>query len=364
MQISPPRERSLGKKQANLLAAILRGVPVLGCGNERHVLTDLDVRSALDTLAAGNDAQRTGELNRARPRLLNAIIGAEARHTGYISGLPRHGVEPLLRTVSETVRGPLVLRVVYGASTHIPLRALSYVLPAVRMAARLTAAGQRTPYLKIVLAGPLGSRVNALPGPVTAAETKLLARCLDRLLTALAPGCYGLYRTRPSADTLGALDDLVHTLTPDRRAAVLDRLGGKGGATADEQTLQYAAAHVLLHDRTNAIPLDLEYGTPAPQHAPVIDIGSLQERHFHHARRLFATSAANDTSPTALVLTRHSVPPYTMARDGDLGLRPFLDGTNPQGGPLAPAARHDLRLLQTEFPSAELHDLLTVRRDS
>ena len=42
MQISPPRERSLGKKQANLLAAVMRGVPILGCGKERHVLTDRD----------------------------------------------------------------------------------------------------------------------------------------------------------------------------------------------------------------------------------------------------------------------------------------------------------------------------------
>ncbi|MEU1273559.1 hypothetical protein [Streptomyces sp. NPDC005799] len=364
MQISPPRERSLGKKQANLLAAIMRGVPILGCGKEPHVLTDCDVRSVLETLAPGDDAQRTGELNRARPRLLNAIIGAGARRTGYLSGLPRHGVEPLLRTVSEAVRGPLVLRVVYGASTHMPLRALSYVLPALRMAARLTAAGQRTPYLKIVLASPLSSRVNVLPEPVTAAETDLLTHCLDRLLAALAPGRYGLYRTRPSAEILGTLDDLVRTLTPARRTAVLNRLGGKGGATTDEQTLLYAAAHVLLHDRTGAIPLNLEYGTHAPQHARVIDIGSLEERHFHHARRLFASSAADDTSPSALVLSRHSVPPYTMARGGDIGLREFLDGTSPQGGPLAPAVRHDLRLQWTDFPSDELRDVLAGRREA
>ncbi|MET9914901.1 hypothetical protein ABZZ74_51015 [Streptomyces sp. NPDC006476] len=339
----------------------MRGVAVLGAGKDVHALTDRDIRGALDTLSPGADAQQTGELNRARPRLLNAIIGAEARRTGYVSGLPRHGVEPLLRTVSEAVRGPLVLRVVYGASTHMPLRALSYVLPTIRMAARLTEAGQRAPYLKIVLAGPLGSRVNALPEPVVAAETKLLTHCLDRLLAALAPGSYGLYRTRPSTETLGALDDLVQALTPARRAEVLDRLGGKGGATPDEQTLLYAAAHVLLHDRAGAVPLDLDYGTPAPQHAPVIDIGSLQERHFHHVRRLFASTAADDTSPGALVLSRHSVPPYTMARGGDIGLREFLDGTDPQGGPLAPAVRHDLRLLRTDFPSDELRDVLAMR---
>ncbi|WP_405775754.1 hypothetical protein [Streptomyces sp. NBC_01538] len=361
IQTSPPEERSLGKKQANLLTAIMRGVPVLGSERESHLLTDLDFRSALATLAPGADVQQTGELNRARPRLLNAIIGAEARRTGYVRGLPGHGVEPLLRTVDGAVRDPLVLRVVYGASTEVPLRALSYILPAVRMAARLTEAGRRAPYLQIVLASRLGGRVNALPGPVVAAETDLLAHCLNWLLSMLAPGCYGLYRTRASTEVLGALGDLVRTLPQARRAEVLDRLGGKGGATADEQTLLYAAAHVLVHDRTGAVPHDLEYGTPGPQNAQVIDTGSLEERHFYHVRRLFASGAPDGTGPGALVLSRHSVPPYTMARGGDIGLREFLDGTSPQDRPLAAAVQHDLRLLWTEFPSDELRDVLGAR---
>ncbi|MGW1563392.1 hypothetical protein ACWCQ1_43950 [Streptomyces sp. NPDC002144] len=153
----------------------------------------------------------------------------------------------------------------------------------------------------------------------------------------------------------------MRTLTPQKRARVLERLGGKGGATAKEQTLLYAAAHVLLHDRA-AVPLELERGTAVPSDARVIDIGGLQERHFHDVRRLFASGAAQ--GPGALVLTRHAVPPYTMARGADVGLRPFLDGTSPHDRLLAPAARHDLRLLHTEFPSDELHDVLTVRRET
>ncbi|MGW2517174.1 hypothetical protein ACWC09_09095 [Streptomyces sp. NPDC001617] len=356
-------EQPLGKKQANLLTAIMRGVPVLGLGKEPHVLTDGDVRSALGTLPPGTDAQETGEVNRARPRLLNAIIGAEARRTGYVRGLPRHGVEPLLRTVGEAVRAPLVLRVVYGASTEVPLRALSYVLPAVRMAARLTEAGHRAAHLQIVLAGALGCRVNGLSGPVVAAETDLLARRLDRLLSSLAPGRYGVYGTLPSADVLDALSDLVRSLTPARRAEVVERLGGKGGATADEQTLLYAAAHVLVHDRA-AVPLVLEQGSPVPENARVIDIGSLEERHFHDVRRLFAAGAADGTGPGALVLSRHSVPPYTMARGGDVGLREFLDGTGTQGRPLASAVRHDLRLLWTVLPPDELREVVGVRQEA
>jgi hypothetical protein len=353
---------ALGKKQANLLTAILRGVPVLGPGKEPHLLTDTDVRGVLATLPPCADAQETGEVNRLRPHLLNAVIGAEARRSGYLQALPRHGVAPLLRTVAEAVRAPLVLRVVYGASTTVPLRALSYVLPALRMASRLTAAGHRAPHLQIVLAGPLGCWVNGLPKPTVTAETNLLARCLGRLLSHLAPGHYGVYGTLPSPDVVTALDDLVRTLPPARRADIVERLGGKGGATADEQTLLYAAAHVLVHDRA-AVPLTLRQGTPVPENARVIDVGSLQERHFHDVRHLFTTGQTGNTGPGALVLSRHSVPPYTMARGGDIGLREFLDDTNTPGRPVASAVRHDLRLLWTALPPEELRRVIDVPRD-
>ncbi|MFF1306835.1 hypothetical protein [Streptomyces sp. NPDC058307] len=329
----------------------MRGVPVLGSGKEPHLLTDADVRGLLDTLRPCTDAQETGEVNRLRPRLLNAVIGAEARRSGYIQGLPRHGAAPLLRAVGEAVRAPLVLRVVYGASTTMPLRALSYVLPAVRMASRLTEAGHRAPHLQIVLAGALGCWVNGLSGPAVAEETALLARCLGRLLSSLVPGGFGVYVTLASADVGAALDGLVRTLTPARRAHVLERLSGKGGATADEQTLRYSAAHVLVHDR-GTVPLALQQGNPVPENATVIDIGSLQERHFHDVRRLFGPGEG--AGPGALVLSRHSVPPYTMARGGDIGLREFRDGRSPQGRTLASAARHDLRLLWTALPPEEL----------
>ncbi|MCH5673628.1 hypothetical protein [Streptomyces gilvus] len=356
----PVGEQSLGKKQANLLTAIMRGVPVLGRGKDVHTLTDGDVRGALDTLPAGTDVLETCELNRLRPRLLDAVIGARTRQACYLRGLPSHGLEPLLRTVGEAVRAPLVLRVVYGASTEVPLRALSYVLPAVRMAARLTAAGHRALHLQVVLAASLGCPINGLTASAVAEETGLLARCLDGLLSLLVPGRYGIYGTRTPADLLAALDDLVRTLTPQKRAQVLERLGGKGGATAEEQTLLYAAAHVLVHDRA-AVPLELERGTPVPSDARVIDVGGLQERHFHDVRRLFASGAAQ--GPGALVLTRHAVPPYTMARGGDVGLREFLEGGLP-GDPPVEAARRDLELLWDELLPGDLRRVADVRQDA
>ncbi|TCR22938.1 hypothetical protein [Streptomyces sp. BK205] len=351
----PEQTHALGRKQTNLLTAVLRGLPLLDDTREPVFMTHNEALTALRVLPPSTCAIEAGEANRLRPRLLSAVIGPGARRTGYLHGLPRQGVEPLLQAVHQAVRAPLVLRIVYGASTRIPLRALSYVLPAVEMAVRLRAAGSHTPYLQVICAGSLGSQINALDDRDIDRETAVLTSALDRLLSATAPGRYGIYRTLPGiTDSLGLLHRLVAGLTDDQRAQVIERLNGKGGASA-EQTLLYAAAHVALHDHA-ALPLALEAGHPRPPHPVIVDIGGLQERHFFHTRRLFAPPQA--PGPGALVLTRHSVPPYTMARGGDVSLRDYLCTGRPLELPstlaVAPAARHDLRLLHNLLPMTPL----------
>lgn len=353
----------LGKKQENLLAAILRGVPVLGHDNEARPLAEEEARRLLRAApvpALAPSAEETAELNRTRPRVLHAVVGPEARRTGYVHGLPCHGVPPLLRAAAAAARAPLVLRVVYGASTEVPLRALSYVLPAVRMAARLTGSGHPGCHVQVVLAGPLSGRLNALCEERVAEQTELLGHCLQRLLCFLGPVDHSVYRTAAPPRVLEALTELVAALPAEGRARILCRLDGKGGARHEEQTLRYAAAHVLVHDRAHdrtRVPLVLRHGTPAPADPAVIDVGSLQERHFHEVRRWFAASTGAD-DPGALVLTRHSVPPYTMARGGDLALRDFLDGRDHEEEPLAAAARHDLRQLWDLLPPGPLRQIL------
>lgn len=363
LDVSEGAAPPLGKKQENLLTAILRGVPVLGHDNDARPLAEEEVRRLLRAAPAPAfppSAEETAELNRTRPRVLRAVVGPEARRTGYVHGLPRHGVPPLLRAAGAAARAPLVLRVVYGAGTEVPLRALSYVLPAVRMAARLAGSGHRDCHVQVVLAGPLSGLLNALGEETVAEQTELLGHCLQRLLSFLGPVAHSVYHASASPRVLGALTDLVAALPPDRRARVLGRLDGKGGARHEEQTLRYAAAHVLVHDRTHGptpVPLTLRHGTPAPADPAVIDVGSLQERHFHDVRRWFARSTGAE-EPGALVLTRHSVPPYTMARGGDLALRDFLDGRHHEDDPLAAAARHDLRQLWGLLPPEPLRRLL------
>ncbi|AXI80406.1 hypothetical protein [Peterkaempfera bronchialis] len=336
----PPFE--LGRRQQNLLAGVLRQVPVVRDGTAAPPPA-AEVQQALSRFRPAAPGELEGAANQFRPRLLEALVGPEARRTGYIRGLPPGVLPQLLSAAGRGAERPIALRVVYGATRRLPLRALSYVIPAVHMAQRIQRITQRTPHLEIVLMGHIGSGVNQLPEDEVADELRLLGRTLARLLPLLGvKDGFGILTDR-RADAAADLADLAGRLDAENRAEVLRLLAGRGGSQSEDQTLRYAAAHVLLHDR-DGVALEAEHGRTAPPGAVRIDVGGLQERHFHEVRILFGTQRS--TAPSSpLILTRHSVPPYTMARGGDIALRDYLAGTAPEEAVMPPAVRHDLRYL-------------------
>ncbi|MFF7209606.1 hypothetical protein ACFZAU_03595 [Streptomyces sp. NPDC008238] len=343
---APAPAQGLGKRQENLLTGVLRGIPLMG-QDTMVPFAEADVRSCLAQFRPSEHGAAAGLVNRVRPSLLDAVVGRTARLQGYVRGLPEGGVEPLLDVVSKAVYGPLALRVVFGASVRMPLRAMSYVLPAVLMAERILAVTGRLPYLQVLYVGELGARINALPAPVVAEEGRLLVEHLGRVLgRGPMAGHYELFTDLPLPADEDPIGDLLTRLREEPRAEIARRLHGKGGSLSDRQTLEYAAAHVLLHD-LGRLPLRRVGGTTPPDAgaAGVIDLGGVQERHFHRVRAVFA-QALGHAAPGPLVLTRHSVPPYTMSRVGDVGLREFLDGVPYDEAALPAAVRHDLQLLR------------------
>ncbi|WP_055587989.1 hypothetical protein [Peterkaempfera griseoplana] len=343
----------LGRRQQNLLTGVLRNVPVVGDGTAAPS-SPVEIQDALSRFRPAAPGELESAANHFRPRLLEALVGAEARRAGYIRGLPPEVLPQLLSAAGRAAECPIVLRVVYGATRTLPLRALSYVLPAVQMAERIRRATHRPAHLEIVLMGDIGTAVNELPRDEVEAELLLLGRSLARMLPLLdVKDGFGILTDR-GADAAARLDELAGRLDGDRRTEVLRLLAGRGGSRSERQTLRYAAAHVLLHDRA-AITLVPAYGGPTPQDAVRIDLGGIQERHFHRVRTLFAEGTADPGEPSApLVLTRHSVPPYTMARGGDIALRDFLAGTAPDEALLPPAVRHDLRYLHLQLGEERL----------
>jgi hypothetical protein len=346
-----PARPGLGKRQENLLTAILRGIPLMG-RDSMVPFAEADVRSCLAQFRPSEYGAAAGRVNRGRPALLDAVVGRAARVQGYVQGLPEQGVEPLLDVVSKAVCAPLTLRVVFGATVRMPLRAISYVLPAVRMAERIQAATGQWPYLQVLYIGELGARINALPAPVVAEEGRLLFEQLGRVLDrGPMADHYGLFTDVAMASDEDPIGDTIARLTDGPRSEIAQRLQGKGGSLSDRQTLEYAAAHVLLHD-LGTLPLRRTRGTLPPD-AEVIDIGGVQERHFFWVRGIFA-EALEHAAPGPLVLSRHSVPPYTMSRAGDVALCDFLNGVPHDEAALPAAVRHDLQLLRT----SEVLDML------
>lgn len=343
----------LGRRQQNLLTGVLRQVPVVGDGSAGPP-SPVEIQDALSRFRPAAPGELESAANHFRPRLLEALVGPEARRTGYVRGLPPAVLPQLLSAASRAAEAPIVLRVVYGATRRLPLRSLSYVLPAVQMAERIRRATHRPAHLEVVLMGDIGTAVNELPPHEVDAELGLLGRSLARLLPLLdVKDGFGIL-TDHGTDATARLDELAAGLDAEHRAEVLRLLAGRGGSRSERQTLRYAAAHVLLHDR-EAITLTPRYGERSPRGAVRIDLGGIQERHFHRVRALFAGSSRGGGEPSSpLVLTRHSVPPYTMARGGDIALRDFLAGTAPDEALLPPAVRHDLRYLALHLSEGQL----------
>ncbi|MEY9874207.1 hypothetical protein ABH931_003701 [Streptacidiphilus sp. MAP12-33] len=345
----------LTRHQYALLSTGLRVTPVIGADGRPQVLPMNEIDAALAVFRPQHvEGERAGLANRGRPQLLNALVGPEARTVGYIQGLPPGCLPQVLSAVDLAVEQPVVLRVVYGASTCMPLRALSYVLPAVQLAQRIdTVVGAGRTHVEVVLMGRLGTAVNGLPAAEVSDELGLLARMLTQLLTTLRPGGFSVLGDA-TADVAEPLTELTRRLGSATRAGTLALLSGRGGSHSDEQTLRYVAAHILLHD-LGGVELTREAGSAPPDRPVRIDVGGLLERHFLQARLLMLREL---DAPLAapLVLTRHSVPPYLMARDGDLALRDARSATltSHPDTPLAKAAGLDLAYLRRHLPPGVL----------
>lgn len=110
----------------------------------------------------------------------------------------------------------------------------------------------------------------------------------------------------------------------------------------------YGAAHPLFHDAD--IPGSLEpllVNQPNILHPDtIISIGGYQEQDFYKLRHSLKPylNAAYNTVKTLQFFTRNRVPPYYMARGGDISLDDVMSGR--QSSEISAAAQHDLDYLK------------------
>lgn len=210
-----------------------------------------------------------------------------------------------------------VLRLIFGATKCMPLRALSYVESAVRIAQILP-----NQQLQVIFANNLGSSIN---GHNLAQVREQSVRCaaVSRMMIvghhqAMAQKV-GFYEDKPNEQVELIRPKIEAMLSlGDSNTAKLNARGERHNG----DHISYTAAHIVYQD-TDCLDLTklsiIEPDPVTPER--IVSIGSQKEIEFYKARmagRLVVDEM--QLLPTAQIFTRHVVPPYFMSRGGEQSL--------------------------------------------
>lgn len=212
----------------------------------------------------------------------------------------------------------VVVRLFLGATEKMPVRALSYVMSAARVAASMPCE-----QLQIVSVNDLGSRLNGKDKDRANEQTQVLAEIAAGLLL---PG----FCPEIASKTVFATDKDSYEVDEFRKFAELafeaepaieQRLRQKGNKHGGDHVV-YSAAH-FMHQDTPLLRLDPLSGVePLTDPSAIVSVGCQQERLFYDARAAMRRVASGvvEALPSVQVFTNHTTPPYFEARGGEQSL--------------------------------------------
>lgn len=228
----------------------------------------------------------------------------------------------------------VAVRTVFGATENMPVRAVSYLLPALHLLESLRRSGKFStlPQIQYISMGDSGSRINNLDSEKVFQQAILLAgvgmQYVQRFYPELVDSVTFAYdntflnnlEVSEYRAVLQGLTDAVgkHSLYP----SVAEALDKKGR----EAVLEYALLHPLVHDmRYTVEPFVPMLGGLSLRDQPdlVINVGGQTEKLFYRARRMYLDIAKQEgvdmpTVPSVQLFTTNRMPPYmSIAEDGD-----------------------------------------------
>lgn len=291
-----------------------------------------------ETLVVGNDDLRARNY-------IDAIGGED------FTNLPSVAVDLSLSGDSET---GIVFRTVFGATEEMPLRALSYLVPALVLQDDFREKGVVPPQLQVVFANHFSSAVNSMNYEKVKEQTSLFSLVAREYITQFFPEL---------ADRVVFLEDVplekhfslrkeldrYTTILASSEGEIKADLVRKGFNSDLDDSLLYGAAHVLFHDANpqgllNPISSQPDYVSPTT----IINIGGAQEKFFYHLRQSLKDAVGvSDQVRTLQLFTRHHVPPYYLAQGGDISLADVINGES-LPTEIARAASYDLNYLNAE----------------
>ncbi|MBI2018167.1 hypothetical protein HYS96_00495 [Candidatus Daviesbacteria bacterium] len=297
-------------------------------------------------------------LNVRFPKVLDAMLfsgNRNLRNAAYIEAMGGEDFGNITKIAMQTALlepqdPPTVIRVVNGGTNQLPLRALSGLLPALVYMEYLKEVGVAVPQLQMIFADHISAAANHHLDfeRVTAESTKFaeLARhYIEAFFPVLENHVLMLRDTQVGAgtvlgDELAEISSLVDQVISDQtRHALANKAYGNGTG------VYYGSAHLLVHDIAlpGAFAPILEGQPTMVDPKTIVSIGGRQERFFYRFRH-----GINPYLParyrevlTFQFFTRHQVPPYYMASDGDVSMTDKLDPYK-----IGAAAKYDLDYLQ------------------
>ena len=357
------QDRRLSRKVTGRLKAGFDRSPliVVGGADSGRTVTSRLLLPSVDTIVAprtGNpmvDAQFNADL----PGVSDVLLGNTV-DLNYVRGVGGADIKNEPGIAADIARGDsgTVFRIVYGATTEMPLRALSYPLPALQMMDALSARGLQTPDLQIVFANHFSTEVNNIQLETAQEQTDNFTATFDAYVATFFPHLstnISFLEDNPLDSIPDAVDHLANaqqTLLGTSFTST-EKVSLKGERSEYRgDSLLYGAAHLLYHDL--AIPGLLKYTDGEPLEGlphTIINIGGVQEEAFYSLRSDLRNALDDSHNVRTLQLfTRHTVPPYYMALNttrteiSDIRLHDGIQGHVPTTD-IAPAALYDLKYL-------------------
>lgn len=302
-------------------------------------------------------------LNIRLPKVLDAMLlsnNRRLRDEAYIEAMGGEDFGNITKIAMRTAvlepQDPeTVIRVVYGGTNQMPLRALTGMLSALVYMDNLKNTGVVVPQFQMIFADHISSSANShIAFENATRESTSFAEMARRYIETFFPGLADnvlMLRDTPVAsgtvlgEALSEVSSITDKVISDKTRQALANKGNGNGTS-----IYYGSAHLLVHDV--ALPgafVPVNEGQPAiADPKAIISIGGRQERFFYRFRHEIKPYLPKKYHQvlTFQFFTRHQVPPYYMASDGDLSISDSL-GVSETG----PAARYDLDYLRNTSSS-------------
>lgn len=235
---------------------------------------------------------------------------------------------------STDLESNTAIRVVYGATEEMPLRALSYMLPALVYIENMATANIHLPQLQVIFTNRIASQLNGLDIDKTAEQVRTFSQFAKRFVKEFFPGsAQKVVFLEDAPLTKGSVirDELIYIaqllekyIPPD----IKDLLAQKGNNGRGHINIFYGAAHTLIHDidlPESLVPLFDDQGI-VDSVDNIISFGGFREQFFYRLRQVVKPFLDEKyrKAKTLQFFTKHRVPPYYMAKGGDISLDDVL----------------------------------------